>query len=119
MKLLAASILFFLIFTVVPVKAQSVELITGGQAPEKTFNEIVNPVINFFGKLFNFFQLVLTRLLDVEWIKHNLLSVFGTINDWFYKIFGMDIGEVLAAIGNIFVIIFNWLIAFFTKLWPF
>ncbi len=118
-KIIVVISVFVFVGGVILVQAQDSEIITGGQAPEKTFNEIIDPVINLLTKVFEVGRSVLEKLLNVEWLKNQLIGAFDIVNGWIYDLFDMDIGEILATIGNFFVVVFEWILDLARKIWPF
>ncbi len=95
------------------------ELMTGGQPAEETFNSIVQAVVGFFSKIGDFVGRLLGRLIDFGWWRDTIVGIFYTVDNWVYKIFGMNLGEIFGEIGKLLIAIFNLVIEFIKRLWPF
>ncbi len=114
---LLTSLVLFLVLLGVAMAAEN-GLIPGTQSPERTFQGIIGPVINFFNSAFNFFQNLITKVLDFEWLRDQFVNLFHSIDGWVYKIFRMNISEILKEIGALLINIFNLIIDFAKRIWP-
>lgn len=109
----------FLNFLVInPVVAQN-DLIPGSQSPESTLDSIWEPVVQFFKGGAELVNSVIDHLLDFDWLKSKVVGFFNWMNDLVQRITGRTLGEILRLIGDLLVSIFNLMIEFAKKLWPF
>ncbi|MEK7180748.1 MAG: hypothetical protein AAB738_00220 [Patescibacteria group bacterium] len=115
----AVGVLFLCLIVLRPILAAQDETLIGGQAPSKTVGEIFNPIANFFTGAFNIVSNVVERISDFAWLKSQFLNIFSTVDGWVHGITGLYVADLLKEIGNLLVNIFNLIIDFAKKVWPF
>ncbi len=106
------------VFSPQEAKAQS-ESILDGQAPSVTVHQIFGPIGNFFTQVYYFVSGLVEKISDFEWLKSQFLNIFNTVDGWIHGITGLYVVDLLKEIGNLLVNIFNLIIDFAKKVWPF
>jgi len=95
------------------------ETLLNGQAPSVTVHQIFGPIGNFFTGAFNIVSNIIEKISDFEWLKSQFLNIFSTVDGWVRGITGLYVVDLLKEIGNLLVNIFNLIIDFAKKVWPF
>ncbi|MBI3588909.1 MAG: hypothetical protein HY093_00640 [Candidatus Liptonbacteria bacterium] len=106
----------FLLFN--PVIAQN-DLIPGSQSPKATLDSIWAPVIGFINGGVRLVNDIVDHLLDFNWLRSKVVGIFDWISDLVQRVTGKDLGEILRLAGGLIINIFNLVIVFARKLWPF
>lgn len=95
------------------------ETLLDGQAPSETVHQIFGPIGGFVTQVYNFVSGIVEKVSDFSWLKSQFLNIFSAVDGWMHGITGLYVVDLLKEIGNLLVNIFNLIVDFAKKIWPF
>ena len=121
MKYKKPILIFTLLFglTIVSVALAQNDSLIGGQNPNETMDQILQPFKTFISWVSGLIENIILHLFDWEWIRGIFTGFFGTIDGWVESITGNNLGGIFRIIGHTLSEVFYFVVNFLKSLWPF